>query len=705
MARPSFLFSKSQPPALEADVEPGPHDERQPLLGSTSASKPRNGDYRRVNSHDDEEANRKYGSTDGSDSDPESDSEYDSEDEEVKQRRQAKRIKELGGWWRYLADFFSVFGPFLVPRGDVKVQLCILVCVVCVAAQRVLTVMIPNQLGAVANAVLGSGADGVAAHPPYRELAVWVGLSVLSGGSILGFFEQVAKVPVRQFSERAVARAAFGHVMGLSMDFHGEHDTAEVMKTVEQGTALMHVLDRVLLEVAPTVVDLATSVVVLGLRFDWTVAGLMAFAFVGFMSMEAWCSSRWRVGPRRVMARAEREQTRVMHGAIQGWQSAHLFGALGREKTRFGDAVEARLRAERGWTLRDSGIEAVFFIFEPLTFAGVAAIILRRVVDGSAKPGDFVFFIDYWQYLIWPLKFIMQDYRQVLSDMVDAEQLLVLLRTKATVQDKPGAGKLGDDNDDDDETGAVATRGCVAFEDVGFEYDGGERGQAAIAGLSFSVAPGETVGLVGASGAGKSTILKLLLRFYDVSEGRVSIDGRDVRDVTLESLRAAFGVVPQEPQLFDASVLENVRYARPDATDAEVRAACAAAAIHGRVMGFRDGYQTRVGEGGVKLSGGEAQRLAVARALLRDPAILVLDEATSSVDSGAEAEIQEALEAFRRQRARTTFIVAHRLSTVVSADRILVIDKGRCVESGTHAELLSKKGRYAELWNKQTGGS
>ncbi|KAL8369727.1 hypothetical protein RB595_000182 [Gaeumannomyces hyphopodioides] len=691
---------------MEADVESGRHNERQPLLGSTSANKPRNGDYHRVNSHDEEEGegghedDRKYGSADGSNGDPDSDSEYDSEDEEVKQRRQAKRIKELGGWWRYLADFFSVFGPFLVPRGDVKVQLCIAVCVACVVAQRVLTVMIPSQLGAVANAVLGGGADDGAAHPPYRELAVWVALSVLSGPSVLGLFEQVAKVPVRQFSERAVARAAFGHVMGLSMDFHGEHDTAEVMKSVEQGTALMHVLDRVLLEVAPTVVDLATSVVVLGLRFDWTVAGLMAFAFVSFMSMEAWSSSRWRVGPRRVMARAEREQTRVMHGAIQGWQSAHLFGALRREKTRFGDALEARLKAERGWTLRDSGIEAVFFIFEPLTFAGVAAIILRRVVDGRAKPGDFVFFIDYWQYLIWPLKFIMQDYRQVLSDMVDAEQLLALLRTKATVDDRPGAGELGDDSGD-----AITTRGRVAFEDVGFEYDGGERGQAAITGLSFSVAPGETVGLVGASGAGKSTILKLLLRFYDVTEGRISIDGRDVRDVTLESLRAAFGVVPQEPQLFDASVLENVRYARPNATDAEVYAACAAAAIHERIMGFRDGYQTRVGEGGVKLSGGEAQRLAVARALLRDPSILVLDEATSSVDSGAEAEIQEALEAFRRQRARTTFIVAHRLSTVVSADRLLVIDRGRCVESGTHAELLSKKGRYAELWNKQTGGS
>lgn len=693
---------------MEADVESGPDLEQQPLLGSTGGKKPRNGDYRKVNSQEDDndddddeehDADRKYGSSNGSDGGSDSDSDCDSDDEEAMQRRQARRIKELGGWRSYLEDFFSVFGPFLVPRGDAKVQLCIAVCVVCLVARRVLTVMIPNQLGAVANALLGDGTgDGGGRHPPYRELAVWLALNLVGGDSVLGLLQEVAKVPVRQFSERAVANAAFAHVMSLSMDFHSERDAAEVIKTVEQGTALMRVVERVVLEVAPTVVDLATSVVVLGLRFGWGVAGLMALAFLGFMALEAYSSSRWRVGPRRVMARAEREQTRVMHGAIQGWASVQLFGALGREKRRFGEALDATLAAERGWTLRDSGIEAIFSALDPLTFGAMAAIILRRVVDGRAKPGDFVFFIDYWQYLIWPLRFVMTEYRQVLSDMVDAEQLLTLLRTKATVADRPGADELGGGGSD-------ITRGHITFEDAGFQYDGGERGQKAVTALNFSVAAGETVALVGSSGAGKSTILKLLLRFYDVTEGRILIDGHDVRDVTLESLRAAFGVVPQEPQLFDASVLDNVRYARPDATDAEVYAACAAAAIHDRIMGFRDGYGTRVGEGGVKLSGGEAQRLAVARALLRDPSILVLDEATSSVDSRTEAEIQEALNAFRQQRARTTFIVAHRLSTVVGADRILVIDKGRCVESGTHKGLLAMNGRYAELWSKQVGGS
>ncbi|KLU86992.1 hypothetical protein MAPG_05998 [Magnaporthiopsis poae ATCC 64411] len=668
---------------MEADVESGPDLERQPLLGSTAAQKPRNGDYRKVNNQEDDDddqehgADRKYGSASGRDGDSDSDggsdsdSGYDSDDEEANQRRQARRVKELGGWWHYLQDFFSVFGPFLVPRGDVKVQLWMAVCVVCLIAKRVLTVMIPNQLGAVANALLGDG-DGASRHPPYRELAVWVALNLVGGDAVLGLLQEVAKVPVRQFSERAVANAAFAHVMSLSMDFHSERDAAEVMKAVEQGTALMHFVERVVIDVVPTLVDLATSVVVLGLRFDWSVAGLMALAFVGFMALEAYSSSRG------------------VHPT--------LFGALGREKRRFGESLDATLAAERGWALRDSGIEAIFSALDPLTFAAMAAIVLRRVVDGRAKPGDFVFFIDYWQYLIWPLRFVVAEYRQVLSDMVDAEQLLALLRTKATVADRPEAGELGGGGGD-------ITRGHINFEDVGFEYDGGERGQKAVTGLNFSVAAGETVGLVGSSGAGKSTILKLLLRFYDVTEGRVLIDGHDIRDVTLESLRAAFGVVPQEPQLFDASVLDNVRYARPDATDAEVYAACAAAAIHDRIMGFRDGYGTRVGEGGVKLSGGEAQRLAVARALLRDPSILVLDEATSSVDSRTEAEIQEALDAFRQQRARTTFIVAHRLSTVVGADRILVIDKGRCVESGTHKELLAMKGRYSELWSKQVGGS
>jgi len=277
------------------------------------------------------------------------------------------------------------------------------------------------------------------------------------------------------------------------------------------------------------------------------------------------------------------------------------------------------------------------------------------------------------------------SYRQLTSNLIDAERLLQLLKTKSKVTDRDGAAEL------------KLAGARVEFTDVSFAYD--ER-KPTIKEMSFVANPGETVALVGETGGGKSTTLKLLFRFYDVSGGAITIDGQDVRDVTLSSLRDALGVVPQDPSLFNDSILENVRYSRLNATDEEVYEACKAASIHEKIMTFPDGYKTKVGERGVKLSGGELQRVSIARVFLKNPQIVLLDEATSAVDSSTESQIQESFK--KLSAGRTTFIIAHRLSTIMDADRILVVDNGEIVERGTHQELLERGGRYVDLWTKQS---
>jgi ABC-type multidrug transport system fused ATPase/permease subunit len=279
---------------------------------------------------------------------------------------------------------------------------------------------------------------------------------------------------------------------------------------------------------------------------------------------------------------------------------------------------------------------------------------------------------------------LSSNYRWLIADLIDAERLLILFQTKPTVLDKEGVQLL------------EVTHGNVRFKGVHFAYD---PRKPTLTDINIDAHTGETIAFVGETGAGKTSILKLLFRFYDVSAGSIEIDGQDIRDVTLSSLRDAIGVVPQDPVLFNATVMENLRYARLDATDEEIYDACKATAVHDKIMSFPDRYQSSVGEQGVKLSGGELQRVAIARVLLKNPPIVLLDEATSAVDSDTEVLIQAALK--KLSTGRTTFVIAHRLSTIVSADKILVVHEGRIVERGTHHELLQLGGKYLSLWSKQ----
>jgi ABC-type transport system involved in Fe-S cluster assembly fused permease/ATPase subunit len=596
-------------------------------------------------------------------------------------RRRAERLKETGGWLGYIKDF-SIFVPFLIPRHNRKVQLCFALSLVAVVANRLTTVLIPRQVGIITDEVLESR------QPPYAALAVWLGLSLLDEYRGMGLLQSLVKIPIRQFSSRQISNAAFNHIMTLSMDFHSERDSAELIKAVEQGHSLADILETLVVELLPMLGDIAIAAGLFWYKFNALVGLTVVLAAIAYACVEA-VMLRRNVRNQREQTRTDREGSRVMHQAVQAWQTVTYFNMFGFERGRYAKAVDDNLKASRDYLVMDAVTDFLLEALELLTFLVLAVMVLREISHGQATAGDFVFVLQYWQTVIWPIRLIMHRYKDILKALVDAERLLALLKTPPSVADRPDALQIH------------KVEGYVSLEDVHFAYD--ER-RPTISDLSLRAEPGQTVAFVGATGAGKSTITKLLLRLYDVSAGRITIDGRDIRDVTLSSLRAGLGVVPQDPQLFNATVMENLRYARPDASDEQVFEACRKAAIHDKIVTtLADGYETKVGEQGVKLSGGEVQRLAIARVFLKDPAVLILDEATSAVDTETEHSIQMALEELKK--GRTTFVIAHRLSTVVGADKIVVVSDGKVVESGTHAELVAMEGKYTALWARQTAGT
>jgi len=433
----------------------------------------------------------------------------------------------------------------------------------------------------------------------------------------------------------------------------------------------------------PTILEIALVAGVLAWSYGWLYALVILVTVLAYIWF-TYAATEWRINIRRDMNAADTEANTKAVDSLLNFETVKYFGNEEHEAKRYARSMESYEKAAiKTWVslaVLNSGQAVVYSV--GLTVVMVMSALAVRA--GTATVGDFVMINALMIQLYMPLNFIGSSYREIKQGLIDVEQMFTLLKVNAEIEDKPGATPL------------AVRHAEVVFENVNFAYDP-ER--PILRNLSLRVPPGKTVAIVGPSGAGKSTISRLLYRFYDVSSGRILVDGQDISDVTQISLRAAIGMVPQDTVLFNDTIRYNIRYGRPDATDAEVEEAARMAQIHDFVMSLPKGYDALVGERGLKLSGGEKQRVSIARTILKGPPILILDEATSALDSFTEHQIQEALK--KVSENRTTLVIAHRLSTVVDADEIIVLDKGQVAERGTHHELLAAGGLYAALWNRQ----
>jgi ATP-binding cassette, subfamily B, heavy metal transporter len=494
-----------------------------------------------------------------------------------------------------------------------------------------------------------------------------------------GIFARVAMHAVRK-----LAYLTFVHMHELSLRFHLERKTGGLTRVLERGRLGIEVIVRmVILQLVPTIVEVSLLMAVLLWKFDWRYV-LVTMIMVAVYMYYTYLATEWRIEIRRKMNDSDTEANTKAIDSLLNYETVKYFSAEEREATRYDRSMEryeqASVKTYTSLAVLNTGQAIIFTI-------GLTATMLMCAIgvrSGQNTVGDFVMVNAMMIQLYQPLNFMGMVYREIKQAIIDIEKMFNVLSRNPEIKDVPGAAPL------------LVTSGHVRFEDVRFSYD---PDRPILKGLSFEVPAGKTVAIVGPSGAGKSTISRLLFRLYDVSSGNILIDGQDIRKVTQSSLRASIGMVPQDTVLFNDTIRYNIRYGRWDATDAEVEQAAQLAQIDGFVRMSPKGYETQVGERGLKLSGGEKQRVAIARTVLKAPPILVLDEATSALDSHTEQEIQDALE--RVSRNRTSLVIAHRLSTIVGADEIIVLDQGRIAERGTHSQLLALGGLYASMWNRQ----
>jgi ATP-binding cassette subfamily B protein len=470
----------------------------------------------------------------------------------------------------------------------------------------------------------------------------------------------------------------------LSLRFHLERKTGGLTRVLERGRLGIEVIVRmVILQLVPTIVEVSLLMGVLLWQFDWRYVLVTMITVVIYMYY-TYVATEWRIEIRRRMNDSDTEANTKAIDSLLNYETVKYFSAEQREAERYDRSMEryegASVKTYTSLAVLNTG-QAIIFT------AGLTATMLMCAIgvrSGTNTVGDFVMVNAMMIQLYQPLNFMGMVYREIKQAVIDIEKMFGVLSRNPEVKDIPGAKPL------------IVSAGHVRFDDVRFSYDP-ER--PILKGLSFEVPAGKTVAIVGPSGAGKSTISRLLFRLYDVSSGRILVDGQDIRNVTQSTLRASIGMVPQDTVLFNDTIRYNIRYGRWDATDEEVEEAARMAQIDAFIRISPKGYETEVGERGLKLSGGEKQRVAIARTVLKGPPILLLDEATSALDSHTEQEIQDALE--KVSRNRTSLVIAHRLSTIVGADEIIVLDQGRIAERGTHSQLLVANGLYASMWNRQ----
>ncbi|MCH2549268.1 MAG: ABC transporter ATP-binding protein/permease [Alphaproteobacteria bacterium] len=578
--------------------------------------------------------------------------------------------------WRAIKSLL----PYLWPKGQFEMRVRVILAIILLVAAKAATVAVPAVFGLAVDVI-----DRPADYGLFLPILLLVGYGLLRvGQQAFAELRDFVFAKVGQRAIRKIALLVFRHLHDLALRFHLDRQTGGLSRVIERGIKGIDFLLRFMLfNILPTLIEITLVCAIL-----WSMFGFL-FSLITFVSIVIYISftlvfTEWRLKFRRAMNKSDTEANTKAIDSLLNFETVKYFGNEKHEADRYDSSMQryesAAVKSLTTLSLLNVGQGVIIAL-------GLTILLLisgQRVMQGTMTVGEFTAVNLYMMQLFQPLNFLGFVYREIRQSLVDMESMFSLLKERKEIQDSRGARPLS------------VNEGIVTFTNVSFSYN---RSRTILNDINFEVPAGKKVAIVGASGAGKSTISRLLFRFYDVDEGNISIDGQDIREVTQDSLRAAIGIVPQDTVLFNDTAYYNIHYGRPTSSPSEVEAAAKLAQIHDFLVSLPNGYNTHVGERGLKLSGGEKQRIAIARTILKQPRVLLFDEATSALDTHTEQEIQKSLDEVSKNH--TTLVIAHRLSTVVNADEILLLEEGRIIERGNHQDLLELNRQYASLWRRQ----